>query len=61
MALSEEMMAALNAVKKRGWSEADVVTLLRAVRQSGIPISTVTAAFRSAVAGVSPPRPRSER
>lgn len=54
MALSEELVAALDRVEEIGWTESDVVDFLRAVRGTGLPVGQVIALLGS-VAAQDPP------
>lgn len=54
MALSEELVAALDRVEEMGWTESDVVDFLRAVRGTGLPVGQVIALLGS-VAAQDPP------
>lgn len=54
MALSEELVAALNVAEEHGWTQSDVVNFLRAVRATGLPVGQVIALLGS-VAAQDPP------
>jgi hypothetical protein len=54
MALSKEMVAALNVAAEHGWTEADVVTFLRAVHRTGLPVDQVIAVLESVAAEFDP-------
>lgn len=59
MALSEELVAALNVAEEHGWTESDVVDFLRAVRGTGLPVSQVIALFESVATQYPPDGPLS--
>lgn len=59
MALSEELVAALNVAEEHGWSESDVVTFLRAVYRTGLPVAQVIAVLESVAAESRPETPSS--
>lgn len=54
MALSKELVVALNVAEEHGWTESDVVDFLRAVRGTGLPVALVIALLES-VAAQDPP------
>lgn len=57
MALSEELVAALNVAEDHGWTESDVVAFLRAVRGTGLPVAQVIAVLESLAAESRPETP----
>ena len=59
MALSEELVAALNVAEEHGWTESDVVAYLRAVRATGLPVAQVIALLGSVAAQYPPDGPLS--
>ena len=59
MALSDELVAALNVAEEHGWTESDVVDFLRAVRATGLPVGQVIALLGTVAAQHPPNGPRS--
>lgn len=59
MALSEELVAALNAAEEHGWTESDALAFLRAVSRTGLPVAQVIAVLESLAAESRPETPSS--